>query len=307
MNIDDFRYITTIAETGSFTNAAKQLFIAQPSLSQRVKHIEDSYGIIIFIRDSKKGIHLTEEGECFVRYARTILQAEEDLKKEISDMHNLSNSALRIGTSQLINSYLFDKLILLFHNQHPEVHFEFIERPSPVIQQLLAEGEIDIALCYLPVQNPELKYEVVFSDRFVVVPARGSELAQKLEQEATVGGYVDIHLLEDAPFAVGTPGTRLNTYVNTIFEKSHAKPDIQHYSKNFSTLYSIARAGIASTILYESFFDPEKAHEPYYYLNDGVDSDLSIAVAWRKNTYLRQTANDLIEIAKELAITEGNI
>lgn len=110
MNIDDYRYITTIADLGSFTSATKELFIAQPSLSQRVKYIEDTYNISIFIRDTK-GIRLTAEGECFIRYARQILNLENDLQKEHSDIKGHRGNNLRVGTTQLISSPYFDALI----------------------------------------------------------------------------------------------------------------------------------------------------------------------------------------------------
>lgn len=301
MNIDDYRYITTIADLGSFTSAAKELFIAQPSLSQRVKHIENEYGIIIFIRDSKTGIHLTEDGECFVRYAQQILQSDADLRKELSDLHGTQSNILRIGTSQLINSYLFDQLILRFHDQHPEVRFDFVQRTSPELQELLIGGKIDVAICYLPITSPHLKYETIFDDRFVLVPSIDSALEKKI-QTANIPPYgsVNLHILDGEPFAIAPPGSRMSQYVTSTLDESGCKPDIQHVSKNFSTLYSIARAGIASTLLYESFFNPSEEHIPYYYLDDGANSDLSIAIAWRKNAYLHQSLKDLIEIAHRI-------
>jgi DNA-binding transcriptional LysR family regulator len=301
MNIDDFRYVTTIAALGSFTNAAKQLFIAQPSLSQRVKHIESTYDINIFIRDAK-GVRLTDEGERFVRYAKQILESEEDLRKEIADMHEIGGKQVRIGTSQFINSHLFDNLIYRCHKKHPRDQYEFVEQTSPVIQQLLLAGKVDIAVCYLPVTSSDLKYEIIYNDRFVLVPAIGSELEAKIQSQTNgPASYVNVEVLDGAPFAIATIGTRLHQCIMSIQEKRQIKPDIQHFGKNFSMLHSIARKGIASTILYESVFDPDQDHIPYYYLDGISNTDLSIAVMWRKGTYLRQAAKNLIEVAREIS------
>ena len=298
MNIDDYRYITTIAELKSFTNAAKQLYIAQPSLSQRVKHIEDSYNIIIFIRDSKKGIYLTEEGECFVRYAKKILQAEEDLQKELADMHDLKNNALRIGTSQLINSSLFDSIIMRYHEKNPDVHFEFIQRTTSEVKKMLQNGEIDVAICYLPIQYDSLKYRVILEDRIVLVPAKGGVLAEKIAAAGKKpGDFVDLKMLDGEVFAANAPGTRLNEFITSLPVKYDVHPNIQHISRNYASLYSIARAGIASTLLLESYFSLDEEYEPFYYLN-GAPDDLSIAIAWRSNTYLLKTVKDMIDIAE---------
>ncbi len=64
MNINDFKYITTIAELGSYNAAAKALYMTQPSLTQRIKYIEQEYGITIFNRNHQ-GTTLTSEGKIF--------------------------------------------------------------------------------------------------------------------------------------------------------------------------------------------------------------------------------------------------
>ncbi len=72
MTLKQLSYVVTVAETGSITEAAKQLYIAQPSLTTAVKELEQEYGITIFHR-SKKGIELTPEGDEFLGYARQLL------------------------------------------------------------------------------------------------------------------------------------------------------------------------------------------------------------------------------------------
>ena len=299
MNIDDFRYITTIAELGSFTGAAQKLFIAQPSLSQRVKYIEKTYGISIFSRNAK-GVSLTEEGACFVKYAQAILNSESDLRREIADMHSFDNRILRIGTTQFIRSYFFDALIKRFYMEHPNVQLEIIDGSSIQQQELLASGKTDIAVCYLPVTSKDIKYEVVFEDNYVLVPAKDGTLKEKIEEEMGDSNEpIPISLLNNEVFATAPAGTRLYEYVEGLQEKNNVHFDIQHYVKNYSMLYAIAETGMASTILYESFFDPSKEYMPYYYVDDEA-SELQVAVMWRKGAYLQNEARELIRIAKEI-------
>lgn len=299
MNINDFRYITTIAELGNFTSAAKQLYIAQPSLSQRVKYIEKTYNINIFIRDSRS-VKLTNEGKCFVKHAKEILNIEENLRREIADMHNPEQNILRIGTTQFIRSYLFDSLIQGFHGKHPKMQLEFIEGNSQFLQENLLNGKLDIAICYLPVINPEISYQQIFQDRFVLVPAAGGLLSQKILDNPSQGfEAVPFDFLKNEPFAIMSKGTKLHDYILSQQEQHGIKLDIQHYGKNHSILYYMAKSGIASTILYESFFDPLKDYIPYYYLEDG-SSELSVAIMWRKGAYLLQAAKEIIRIAQKI-------
>lgn len=299
MNIDDYRYITTIADLGSFTRAAQKLFIAQPSLSQRVKHIEKSYGISIFTRDAK-GVQLTAEGACFVRHAQRILNSESDLRREIADMHDVENKILRIGTTQFMHSYLFDTLIQRLHQEHPKMQFAFSESTSAALQEALISGEADIAICYLPITSSDLNYEVIFHDSYVLVPAMDGSLEKRIRMRTTnINEPIPVSMLGDEPLAIATSGTRLHDYIVDLQEKTSTKLNIQHYVKNYSMLYALAKAGMASTILYESFFDPNQEYLPYYYLED--DCELSIAVVWRKGAYLQESARELIRIAKELS------
>lgn len=300
MNIDDYRYITTIADLGSFTRAAQKLFIAQPSLSQRVKHIEKSYGISIFIRDAK-GVQLTKEGACFLRHAQRILNAESDLRREIADMHDPDNKILKIGTTQFMHSYLFDTLIQRLYQEHPKMQFAFYEATSTAQQEALLSGKVDIAICYLPITSPELNYEIIFHDSYVLVPAPNSALEEKVQQRSNPNEPIPMSMLSDEPFATATSGTRLYKYICELQETTGIKLNIQHYVKNYNMLYTLVKAGMASAILYESFFDPSKEYLPYYYLED--DCDLSIAVVWRKGTYLQQSAKELIRVAKELSLS----
>lgn len=86
MTIQQLKYILTVAEVGSITEAAKQLFISQPSLSNSIKEKEKESGVTVFIR-SRTGITLTKEGAEFLGYARQVLQQMELLENRyINDL-----------------------------------------------------------------------------------------------------------------------------------------------------------------------------------------------------------------------------
>ena len=86
MTIQQLKYVLTVAESGSITEAAKLLYISQPSLSNASKDIEKETGITIFLR-SRTGITLTQEGMEFLGYVRQVLQQMQLLEdKYIADI-----------------------------------------------------------------------------------------------------------------------------------------------------------------------------------------------------------------------------
>ncbi len=96
MTLKQLRYITVVAETGNITDAAKKLYIAQPSLTSAIQELEKEYNITIFNR-SKKGIELTKDGEEFLGYARQVLEQtnliEERYREGSKGKHKFSVSS----------------------------------------------------------------------------------------------------------------------------------------------------------------------------------------------------------------------
>ena len=73
MTLQQLKYVVTVAETGTITNAAKKLYISQPSLTNAIHELEKEMNIVIFQR-TNKGIVLSREGEDFLGYARQVLE-----------------------------------------------------------------------------------------------------------------------------------------------------------------------------------------------------------------------------------------
>ena len=73
MTLQQLKYIVTVAEAGTFSKAAKMLFLSQPSLTKAIKELEKEMDIIIFDR-TNKGVSVSKEGEVFLGYARQVLE-----------------------------------------------------------------------------------------------------------------------------------------------------------------------------------------------------------------------------------------
>ena len=73
MTLQQLRYIVEVAKSGTFMEAAKNLFLSQPSLTKSIKELEKEMGILIFDR-TNKGVSVTKEGEIFLSYARQVLE-----------------------------------------------------------------------------------------------------------------------------------------------------------------------------------------------------------------------------------------
>ena len=88
MTLTQLRYVITIADTGSMNEAAKALFISQPSLSQAVKELETEIGVELFKR-SNQGVSVTQEGMEFLGYARQVVEQYELIESHYIERKNV--------------------------------------------------------------------------------------------------------------------------------------------------------------------------------------------------------------------------
>ena len=129
MTIQQLKYIITVAETGSITEAAKKLYISQPSLSNAIKDIEKETKLTVFHR-SRQGIALTKEGLEFLGYARSVVQQMELLENRF-----VSNepAKLRFGVSTQHYTFTSNAFVEMVERFGQE-RYEFILNETQTIQ-----------------------------------------------------------------------------------------------------------------------------------------------------------------------------
>ena len=122
MELRQLKYFITSADTLNFTEAARQCFITQSTLSQQIKQLETELGVQLFERIGKR-VFLTETGRDFLPYAcQTVADAEYGVQR-IKDMEELRTGRLCIGTTFGLSALITDA-IAHFSEQYPEVHLE---------------------------------------------------------------------------------------------------------------------------------------------------------------------------------------
>ncbi len=169
------RYFLAVVETGSFTKAAKRVFVTQPTLSAGIKKLEGDLGSKLFDRTSKR-VFLTESGTRFVPHAKSILYqlnlAEADIK---STGHS---QLLRLGTLMTIPTTVVGNILTAFTREITGLVIELFEGTEQEIQNRLDEGKIDIALTII---RPTLKleFEPLYKEGYSIALADHHPLAKQ--------------------------------------------------------------------------------------------------------------------------------
>ncbi|MFD5193952.1 LysR substrate-binding domain-containing protein [Streptomyces sp. NPDC058357] len=137
------RTFLAVAQTLSFTRAARRLGVRQSTVSQHVRRLEDAAGRQLFVRDTHR-VDLTVDGEAMLGFARTILAAHERAAAFFTGTR--LRGRLRFGVSEDFVLTRLPEILESFRRDHPEVELELTVELSGTLHQRLAAGRLDLVL-----------------------------------------------------------------------------------------------------------------------------------------------------------------
>ena len=123
----NLRIFISVAEKGSFTAAADELFITQPAVSRAIKALEDELNLKLFYRDKRKGLILTDAGQKILVLARQMLDMENRIYQTAFRENNFLGGKVRIASMPILTSVILSKVFYAFQNKYPYVTLELIE------------------------------------------------------------------------------------------------------------------------------------------------------------------------------------
>jgi LysR family hydrogen peroxide-inducible transcriptional activator len=178
MEIHQLRYFCAVARTGSFTKAATQEGVTQPSLSQQIQRLEEGLGSKLFDRLGR-GVKLTEFGRALLPQAAEILRQVNTARASMDTLKLGVGGRLAVGCIPTITPYFLAPNIGDFARHYPEVELRLIEDITPNLVGLLQSGEIDVAVVSPPVKNPDIVCSDLFREPIVVAVGKGHRLARE--------------------------------------------------------------------------------------------------------------------------------
>lgn len=299
-------YVKTIADEKSISKAAKKLFIAQPSLSQFLKRIEESLGTSLFYRTAS-GLTLTYAGERYYHMAMQILRMYENFEMEISDINNMKTGRLQLGITNHLGTILLPKLLPRFATICPGIEIQITEENSTNLEQLLTAGKLDFAIMHAPAGegNPLLQYDFLSRDPFILVMAKEHPLSCYKTPAKDIGCYplFDISLLKKERFIMVPPIQRIRQVTDTILKKADiTHPDIFLTVKNFSTAQLLASSGLGVTLVPKQYAEIVSANrEPSYFeIPKCYDAYWELCIVTLTDSFLSKADLLFLQLLKEL-------
>ncbi len=219
MNIPDLHKIhlfVTVARLGSFTRAAEQLHMTQPTVSQQIAVLEQVLGTPLIER-STRSLRLTEAGKVLFDQGEKLLSLADETVNAVHVAAGIAVQTLKLGVGPTLATYLLPDVLSRYRKVYPNHHIRLTIRNTTDLLDMLIRGDIDLGLVGSPVDHQDVIVEAFMPDRLVVIVAPGDELAAQ--------PAIGLDILRDRIFLTREPGSALHTRVSRLLGADSLRGD----------------------------------------------------------------------------------
>jgi DNA-binding transcriptional LysR family regulator len=289
-NYELYKVFYWAAKTGSLTQAAKALYLTQPSVSHAIKQLEDSFGLVLFYRNSK-GVELTQEGAVLYSYIEQSQILISMAEEKMAALKNLDNGELRIGGSDSLFKHYVLPYLEDFHRKHPGIKLHLNHGTTPEVITFLKEGRIDLGVVRMPIVDSQLEVRESFQlqDCFVA-GARYTELKDRV---------LSLEMLLKYPVILFSRNSRARMAITEIFQSYGytIKPEIEVGSVDL--LIEFARRGLGISYVTREFVSKELEEGSLFEIRLDVPLPPShVGIMTMRNMPLSSAASRFIELVR---------
>lgn len=306
------KYVYEVYKERSFTKAAQNLYISQPSLSARIKKIEEMIGEPLFDR-STTPLQLTEVGKVYIEAAEEITQIEQRVENYINDLAGLKTGNLAVGASTLFAAYVVPSLITQFNQKFPDVHIQLIEGNTAELEEMLGNNALDFVIDNYHYDSILYNKELYCEENILLaVPKHFSvneelgmyQLSYKniknknyLNQKYPA---VPLGRFAGLPFIMLTQGNDTRTRGDRLCRNVGFKPNIVLEFNQQSTAYMASSTQLGATFISDILVSQLPTFENLvYYKLDGEEAKRKVFFYYKTHKYKTRVMEEFIRMMHE--------
>ena len=288
MEIRHLKYFVKIAETLSFSEAAKALFITQSTLSQQIRQLEQEMDAQLFERNNHN-VRLTEAGEELLPYARQTLKASQACLDRIQDLQHMLTGTLNIGVTFSFSPILTEALFA-FIKLYTKVKLNIFYKPMDELMKMLEHDDVDFALTFRPAElNKDIESHFLFDNHLAVIVREDHPLARKES--------VSIAELEQYDLVLPAKGLQARNAFDLMCTGCNHSLKVRIELNDVNVLLKMVKQSGMMTILSETTIYNEEGFK-------SIPIDLKIkemegCIHVKKNVYQKRSAKEFIRLLGE--------
>lgn len=247
MNLIQLEYFSAVAQTGSFSAAAKKLFVSQPALSKQIRLLEEELGARLFIR-LPRGVCPTREGIRLQLRATEIMRSIRNIPAEIHDLKHSVSGELNIVCGQYLSRKIMPDLLKRLLQRYPGIRPRIRETPTHQHVQALLNGTADIGIGSFTSQETSLICHPIFRSELVLIRSARSRHAgsRKLTKKQIASQNLICH----------PQGSVMHSIVRRILHPY--TPNIFMDSQSSSTIIELVRENFGMAFVPDYLIAPEQ-------------------------------------------------
>lgn len=254
-------YIYEVYKERSFSKAAQNLYISQPSLSAKIKKAEEEIGLPVFDRNTTP-LRLTEFGRVYIDAVEEVYKIEKSVENHINDLKNLCSGHISVGASNVFAAYALPPIVAEFKNKFPNVEIKLTEGNTETLEQLLASNSLDMVIDNNHYDGELYEKELYSRERMLLAVPMEYSLSEKTKeysmspQDIKSGSYlhndypcVPLKLFKDIPFVMLSLGNDTRIRGDKLCKEAGFSPKIAMELNQQATAYMTASTGIGAAFV----------------------------------------------------------
>ncbi|MDO5549264.1 MAG: LysR family transcriptional regulator [Eubacteriales bacterium] len=290
MTLRNMQIFLAVADFGSMSEAAKQLDIAQPSVSGTIAEIEEQYSIRLFERMGRK-LYITQTGRQLEEYARYILSMFDAMEQELKNAQE--TVALRLGATQTVGTCVMCGLLQRYQERCPGTAPQVYVDNTKKIEQMLLRSELDAAIVEGQIESKELRTKTILYDPLVLVGPVENNLLE--EKEA-----VYREDLCEVPFILREVGSG----TRDLFERAMGTLPIQERwtCTNSEAILNAVESGFGYTVISRRLAQDRLNRGTLVQIPvEDARLERAFALVWHKNKYIGDPLGLFMQMCSEIA------
>jgi DNA-binding transcriptional LysR family regulator len=240
MDLRQLEIVRAIAETGSFTAAGARLHVSQSAISRQILLLEDEFHERLFVRLGRR-VQITAAGEALLQLAHRVFNDIRDTSASITDRQKVLTGTINMVGGMTVCLYVFPPLIKEFRKHHPQVDIKVATGGTMRLMRRVRNGQADLALLTLPVDDPALTSVPVLREELMLVMPANHPLANK--------DSVGVEALVGQPFIIFEQGSNTRRTLDEFFVREQIKPHIVTETENVEIIKSMVASGLGVAIV----------------------------------------------------------
>ena len=295
MNLKQLEAFVQVSESGSFSKAAKELFLTQPTISAHISSLEKELNVRLFIRNTKE-VSLSDDGKDLYRYAKQITDLEKAIEERFYMDSDDGKHFITIAASTIPAQYLLPKVLMCYRERYPKEQIKIMETDSSEVVTQVVDHMVDVGFTGTVLEKKHSKYIPFYKDELAVITPDTPEYRILKEQNRD-----DIDWIKRKPLILREEGSGTRKEAEKQLKNagiSMEDLDIVASIANQETIKKSVKQGMGITVL--SRLAAEDEDGLLIFPIPGADEGRDINLVYNKNYQMTRSADRFIRIVKEV-------